>query len=75
MIAAKYFDDVYFTNAFYADVGGITVDELNMLEVDFLCRICFNLYVTPQDYQHYYKDICEHCHTLCRNCGMFLYSS
>ena len=31
MLAAKYFDDVYFTNAFYADVGGISVDELNML--------------------------------------------
>ena len=57
MLAAKYFDDVYFTNAFYADVGGISVDELNMLEVDFLCRIRFNLYVTPQDYQHYYLSL------------------
>lgn len=73
MLAAKFFDDVYFTNAFYADVGGITVDELNTLEVDFLCRIRFNLYVTPQDYQRYYLDICDHCSTLCRNCSKFPY--
>lgn len=72
MLAAKFFDDVYFTNAFYADVGGIRVDELNMLEVDFLCRIRFNLNVTPQDYYHYYLNICDHCTALCRNCSMFL---
>lgn len=70
MVAAKYFDDIYFTNTFYADVGGVNVDELNLLEVDFLCRIRFNLNVAPQDYYHYYKDICEHCHSHCRNCGM-----
>ena len=61
MLAAKYFDDVYYTNAFYADVGGINPDELNMLEVDFLCKICFNLYVTPQEYQKYYDNLKEHC--------------
>ena len=64
MLAAKYFDDVYYTNAFYADVGGINPDELNMLEVDFLCKICFNLYVTPQEYQKYYDNLKEHCSLL-----------
>lgn len=69
MLAAKYFDDVYYTNAFYADVGGINPDELNMLEVDFLCKICFNLYVTPQEYQKYYDDLKEHCSFLCPSCS------
>ena len=69
MLAAKYFDDVYYTNAFYADVGGINPDELNMLEVDFLCKICFNLYVTPQEYQKYYGELKEHCSFLCASCS------
>ena len=69
MLAAKYFDDVYYTNAFYADVGGINPDELNMLEVDFLCKICFNLYVTPQEYQKYYDNLKEHCSFLCPSCS------
>ena len=54
MLAAKFFDDVYYTNAFYAEVGGISVEELNVLEVDFLCKIRFNLFVTPQEFQKYY---------------------
>lgn len=61
MIAAKYFDDVYYTNTFYAEVGGITVNEINNLEVDFLCRIGFNLFVSTEEFRQYYKDIADHC--------------
>lgn len=69
MLAAKYFDDVYFTNTFYAEVGGITVNEINYLEVEFLCRIHFNLFVSSQDFLRYYSDVIEHlsyCPTCCR---------
>ena len=69
MLAAKYFDDIYFTNTFYAEVGGLDIDELNALEVDFLCRIRFNLHVTPQDYQRYYNDILKHCKKHCPRCS------
>lgn len=68
MIAAKYFDDVYYTNSFYAEVGGINVDELNNLEVDFLCKIRFNLYVTPDVFQKYYNELLDHCQYSCSNC-------
>ena len=67
MLAAKFFDDVYYTNAFYAEVGGISVEELNVLEVDFLCKIRFNLFVTPQEFQKYYEEFREHC-SLCSSC-------
>lgn len=50
MIAAKFFDDEYFNNSFYAKVGGIRCLELNQLEVDFLFRVNFSLHVRPSDF-------------------------
>ena len=67
MLAAKFFDDVYYTNAYYAEIGGIAVSELNSLEVDFLCRIHFSLSVSPQEYQRYYTNMSTHCRG-CMNC-------
>lgn len=74
MVAAKYFDDVYYTNTFYAEVGGISVNEINSLEVDFLCRIGFNLFVSTEEFRQYYKDIADHCSncfTCCRIAQFF----
>ncbi|KAJ1415437.1 Cyclin-like superfamily [Sesbania bispinosa] len=36
MVAAKFMDDMYYNNAYYAKVGGITKIEMNFLELDFL---------------------------------------
>ena len=75
MVAAKYFDDVYYTNTFYAEVGGISVNEINNLEVDFLCRIGFNLFVSTEEFRQYYKDIADHCSncfTCCRDCVIII---
>jgi hypothetical protein len=47
MLAAKFFDDQYFNNAYYAKVGGVPPTEMNSLEVEFLFRINFSLHVTP----------------------------
>jgi len=33
MLAAKFFDDQYFNNAYYAKVGGVPANEMNTLEV------------------------------------------
>ena len=48
MVAAKFFDDHYYNNAYYAKVGGVPCDELNRLEVDFLFRVDFTLHVKPE---------------------------
>jgi len=32
MLAAKFFDDIYYSNAYYAKVGGIRIKEVNALE-------------------------------------------
>lgn len=38
-IAAKFHDDIYYSNAFYARVGGVSVAELNTLELTLLKMI------------------------------------
>ncbi|XP_059633821.1 cyclin-U4-1 [Cornus florida] len=47
MVAAKFMDDMYYNNAYYAKVGGISTKEMNFLEVDFLFGLGFHLNVTP----------------------------
>ena len=36
MLAAKFYDDKYYDNQYYAIIGGIMVKELNLLEKVFL---------------------------------------
>ncbi|SBT36245.1 cyclin, putative (CYC3) [Plasmodium ovale wallikeri] len=57
MIAAKFLDDVYYSNAFYAKVGGVTTTELNKLEAHFLSLLDYKLYVSPQEYDLYRRCI------------------
>lgn len=53
MVATKLLEDVHYNNAFYAKVGGISVAELNSLEVDFLFRLQFQLCVTEVAFDGY----------------------
>ncbi|KAK6589535.1 cyclin [Cryptosporidium xiaoi] len=51
MLATKFFDDVYFSNAFYANISGVGARELNSLEIYFLRLIKFQLFVTETEYE------------------------
>jgi len=51
--AAKYSSDFFFKNSFYAKVGGITTAELNELELEFLFRTHFDLFVKEDTYSQY----------------------
>ncbi|XP_057511989.1 LOW QUALITY PROTEIN: cyclin-U4-1-like [Actinidia eriantha] len=53
MVAAKFMDDMYYNNAYYAKVGGISTTEMNFLEVDFLFGLGFHLNVTPTTFHTY----------------------
>lgn len=57
MIAAKFFDDVFYSNSFYASVGGIRTKEINLLELQFLTLLDYNLYVTPREYDQYLRNV------------------
>eukprot|EP00518_Triparma_eleuthera_P006256 CAMPEP_0182468322 /NCGR_PEP_ID=MMETSP1319-20130603/15314_1 /TAXON_ID=172717 /ORGANISM="Bolidomonas pacifica, Strain RCC208" /LENGTH=248 /DNA_ID=CAMNT_0024668507 /DNA_START=19 /DNA_END=761 /DNA_ORIENTATION=- len=60
MLAAKFLDDQYFNNAFYARVGGVPCAEINALELEFLFLINFSLYVTTDAYHKYLSELESH---------------
>jgi len=57
MLAAKFFDDQYYNNKYYAKVGGITPSEMNTLEVEFLFMAKFSLFVSSDTYSKYYLEL------------------
>ncbi len=36
MIAVKYIDDFYYKNEYYAKIGGIAKEELDLLEIEMM---------------------------------------
>ncbi|XP_041021878.1 cyclin-U4-1-like [Juglans microcarpa x Juglans regia] len=56
LVSAKFMDDMYYNNAYYGKVGGISTTEMNLLEVDFLFGLGFQLNVTPTTFYSY----CSH---------------
>jgi len=59
MIAAKFHDDVYYSNNYYAKVGGLSLKEVNALEAKFLKMLDWRMYVDPQEYQLYHSLVCQ----------------
>jgi len=57
LVAAKFTDDHYYNNAYYAKIGGITKTELATIEIEFLALINFDLYVTDAKYKHFYEEL------------------
>ena len=57
LVAIKYNEDDYFSNSFYAKVGGVTKKEIDTLEYEFLSLIDFNLYVSEELFIKYYEYI------------------
>ncbi|ETV81329.1 hypothetical protein H257_05876 [Aphanomyces astaci] len=60
VLAAKFFDDHYFNNAYYAKVGGVPCTEMNELEVEFLLLTNFTLHVSTDTYTRYYNELANH---------------
>jgi len=57
-VACKFCDDSYFTNVYYANIGGIDNEEFNTLEEEFLVNcIQFDMFVKVDQYNSYYSDI------------------
>lgn len=52
-LAAKFNEDTFYSNKYYAKVGGVPLRELNMLEHYFLQLIDWKLQVAPEEYEVY----------------------
>lgn len=55
LISIKYNEDSYFDNMFYAQIAGVKLNELKMLEYKFLEYNDFNVYVKDVEYEQYEK--------------------
>ena len=50
-------EDDYYSNEYYAKVGGISLDELNKLEEAILSLLEFNLFIDDELYDNYEKQL------------------
>lgn len=58
VVASKFCEDGRYTNDVYSRIGGLKTDgSLNKLEVDFLCMIGFDLYVSQAECMRYFKKL------------------
>jgi hypothetical protein len=57
MLAVKFFDDTYYSNAYYAKVGGVKAPEMNVLEIHFLRLIDWHLFVSPEEFDLYKTNV------------------
>lgn len=59
VIASKYNDDKRLGNKSFAKIAGISVKELNVLELDFIEKVGWNLCVGKDIFKGYVKMITE----------------
>ena len=57
VIAIKCNEDEYYSNSFYAKVGGITLKEFKILEYKYLCSLDFRLYIKEEVFLKYKKHL------------------
>lgn len=57
MIAAKFFDDVFYNNSFYGQVGNIPMYEINRMEIEFLRMISFDMLIDNGVFVKYLKHL------------------
>ena len=53
LIAIKYNEDNIFTFDFYSQVAGISINELRILEFEFVCLLKFKLFINKKEFEKY----------------------
>jgi len=75
VLAMKFLDDLYYTNAYYAKISGIPCAEMNALELEFLFRIHFDLHAPVEEYERYHRELSVHAQYACGcSCAQSLHS-
>ncbi|KAI1940839.1 Pho80p cyclin [Ophidiomyces ophidiicola] len=60
-VASKGLSDSFWTNKTYSRVGGISVPELALLELEFLWRVEWRIVPQPEKLVEYYQNLVERC--------------
>jgi len=66
LIAIKYNEDDYYSNTHYSKVGGISMQELNILEDEFIVGLDWNVWV-DKDLFDKYNSYLKHYQTLVKD--------
>jgi hypothetical protein len=53
LLAIKYNEDDFYTNNYYSKVGGISINEMNSLEYEFVKLLKYSLFVKTLTYEKY----------------------
>jgi hypothetical protein len=56
-VAEKYINDIPYVNTHYATFGGVSLDELNCLEVKLLFVLKWRLGVSPEEYNQKHEAV------------------
>lgn len=56
-VAAKFNDDLHYSNRYYAQCAGVKLQELNILEAQFILLVGWRFKVLPEEYGHYLRHI------------------
>ena len=51
MVFTKFYDDEYYDNKMWASIGGISLKEINILEIEYCELIEYNLYIDLNEYK------------------------
>ena len=57
ILAKKFLEDIGFNNSYYCNIGGITNNELNLIEYSLFVRIDFNVNLKKEDVDRVYEEI------------------
>lgn len=57
MMGNKYLDDNTYTNKTWAEVSGISVQEIHLMEVEFLSNVRYNLFVSASQWEHWHSQL------------------
>lgn len=53
VVAAKTHDDRFYTNKFYARIGGVELQDLNLMEARFLKLLDWAVFVKPEEFKSF----------------------
>eukprot|EP01064_Diplonema_japonicum_P036771 TRINITY_DN838_c2_g2_i2.p1 TRINITY_DN838_c2_g2~~TRINITY_DN838_c2_g2_i2.p1 ORF type:complete len:211 (+),score=24.62 TRINITY_DN838_c2_g2_i2:60-692(+) len=57
VLAVKHRDDIYYSDPFYARVGGVELMEIHRLVIELLRLLDWELYVSYEEYQDFLKSL------------------
>jgi hypothetical protein len=52
-MSIKYNEDDYYSNTFYAKVGGVSLQEINILEVEFMKMLKYKFFIDEDLFNKY----------------------